>query len=243
LRINIAAFIAGGSLLLFLPAVPEYWYGMCAAIFVVSLFGACINCFLTLDRHISSVLLTLCSFALGFAWNAYYAQSRLDHILSTEYEGKDLVLAGRVNALPQSSSSGAKFSFEVDKAFLRHEPLESFPPQVYLSWQPAWRNPQDVPEIIPGQRWEFMVKIKRPYGSLNPHTFDFERWSFHQDFGASGSVRSGKLILEKDIGITEFALAMEYQRWKLRKKIHRLLPKEARYGGVIAALVMGDMVA
>jgi len=243
LRINIAAFIAGGSLLLFLPAVPEYWYGMCAAIFVVSLFGVYINCFLTLDRHISSVLLTLCSFALGFAWNAHYAQTRLDHILSTEYEGKDLVLAGRVNALPQSSSSGAKFSFEVDKAFLGHERLESFPPQVYLSWQPAWRNPQDVPEIIPGQRWEFMVKIKRPYGSLNPHTFDFERWSFHQDFGASGSVRSGKLILEKDIGITEFVLAMEYQRWKLRKKIHRLLPKEARYGGVIAALVMGDQNA
>ena len=216
---------------------------MCAAIFVVSLFGAYINCFLTLDRHISSVLLILCSFALGFAWNAHYAQSRLNHILSTEYEGKDLVLAGRVNALPQSSSSGAKFSFEVDKAFLGHERLESFPPQVYLSWQPAWRNPQDVPEIIPGQRWEFMVKIKRPYGSLNPHTFDFERWSFHQDFGASGSVRSGKLILEKDIGITEFVLAMEYQRWKLRKKIRRLLPKEARYGGVIAALVMGDQNA
>ena len=238
-----AAFIAGGSLLLFLPAVPEYWYGMCAAIFVVSLFGAYINCFLTLDRHISSVLLTVCCFALGFAWNAHYAQTRLDHILSTEYEGKDLVLAGRVNALPQSSSSGAKFSFEVDKAFLGHDHLESFPPQVYLSWQPAWRNPQDVPEIIPGQRWEFMVKIKRPYGSLNPHAFDFERWSFHQDFGASGSVRSGKLILEKDIGITEFVLAMEYQRWKLRKKIHRLLPKEARYGGVIAALVMGDQNA
>ncbi len=148
-----------------------------------------------------------------------------------------------MNALPQSSPAGAKFSFEVDQAFLGKGLIESFPPQVYLSWQPAWRNPQAVPEVIPGQRWELKVKIKRPYGSLNPYTFDFERWFFHQDFGASGSVRSGKLISEKDIRFTEFTLAMEYQRWKLRQKIQRLLPKDARYGGVIAALVMGDQNA
>jgi len=184
-----------------------------------------------------------CCLSLGFAWNAYYAQSRLSNILPIEYEGKDLLLEGRVNALPQSSPSGAKFSFEVEQAFLGQERIESFPPQVYLSWQPAWRNPQKVPEVMPGQRWKFKVNIKRPYGSLNPHTFDFERWSFHQDFGASGSIRSGELLLEKDIGLVEFSLAMEYQRWKLRHKIRRLLPEDARYGGVIAALVMGDQNA
>ena len=216
---------------------------MCAVTIIVSLLGLYLNRPLVQYRHASSLLLAVCCCALGFAWSAYYAQDRLSNILALEHEGKDLVLEGRVNALPQSASSGAKFSFEVDQAFLGRKRIESFPPQVYLSWQPAWRNPQDVPEVIPGQRWEFKVKIKRPYGSLNPHTFDFERWSFHQDFGASGSVRSGQLILEKDIAFTEFALAMEYQRWKLRQKIQRLLSKDARYGGVIAALVMGDQNA
>ncbi|MBU3611453.1 DNA internalization-related competence protein ComEC/Rec2 [Polynucleobacter sp. MG-27-Goln-C1] len=226
-----------------MPAVPEYWAWLCIASTFISLVGVYINYSVIQNRYASSVLLVVCCFTLGFSWNAHYAQSRLAHILPTEYEGKDLILEGRVNALPQSSPSGAKFSFGVDKAFLGKERIESFPPQVYLSWQPAWRNPQDVPEVIPGQRWEFKVKIKRPYGSLNPYTFDFERWSFHQDFGASGSVRSGILITEKDIRFTEFALAMEYQRWKLRQKIQRLLPKDARYGGVIAALVMGDQNA
>ncbi|QWE19738.1 DNA internalization-related competence protein ComEC/Rec2 [Polynucleobacter corsicus] len=216
---------------------------MCAAIIIVSLFGVYLNRLSIQYRNASSVFMAICCCTMGFAWNADYAQDRLSNILSIEYEGKDLVLEGRVNALPQSSPGGAKFSFEVDQAFLGRELIESFPAQIYLSWQPAWRNPQDVPEIIPGQRWEFKVKIKRPYGSLNPHTFDFERWSFHQDFGASGAVRSGKLILEKDIAFTEFALAMEYQRWKLRQKIQRLLPRDARYGGVIAALVMGDQNA
>ncbi|OZA73978.1 MAG: competence protein ComEC, partial [Polynucleobacter sp. 39-46-10] len=226
-----------------LPAVPEYWYWICIATIFISLSSVYINRLLIQYCYVSSALLTTCYFALGFAWNAHYAQSRLTHVLSIEYEGRDFVLEGRVNALPQSSPGGAKFSFEVDRAWLGKESIDSFPAQVYLSWQPAWRNPQDVPQIIPGQRWEFKVKIKRPYGSLNPYTFDFERWSFHQDFGAIGSIRSGKLLLEKDIGISEFALAMEYQRWKLRQKIQRLLPRDARYGGVIAALVMGDQNA
>ena len=243
MRTNIAAFIAGGSLLLFLPTVPDYWRWICAAVVIASLLGARINYVFIQSHHVSGSLLAACCCSLGFAWNAHYAQDRLSNVLSIEHEGKDLVLEGRVNALPQSSPSSAKFSFEVDQAFLGRERIESFPPQIYLSWQPAWRNPQDVPAVIPGQRWEFKVKIKRPYGSFNPHTFDFERWAFHQDFGASGSVRSGKLILEKDIAFTEFALAMEYQRWKLRQKIKRLLPRDARYGGVIVALVMGDQNA
>jgi len=152
-------------------------------------------------------------------------------------EGKEFTIEGRIAALPQGNSEGAKFAFEVDDA------TGALPQRIYLSWQPAWRNPQKIPEIIPGQRWEFKVKLKRPYGSLNPYTFDFERWSFHQDFGASGSVRSGELILAKDIGLTELELRMELVRWELRKKIQSMLPADARYAGVIIALVMGDQNA
>jgi len=176
-------------------------------------------------------------FILGFVWNAHYAENRLNNILSPEMEGRELTIEGRVAALPQGSSEGAKFAFEVDGT------TGILPRRIYLSWQPAWRNPQAIPEIIPGQRWEFKVKLKRPYGSLNPYNFDFERWSFHQDFGASGSVRSGELILAKDIGLTELELCMELARWELRKKIQAMLPADARYTGVIIALVMGDQNA
>ena len=182
-------------------------------------------------------------FIVGFSWNARYAENRLENILSTELEGKEFTLEGRVAALPQSSSSGAKFAFEVDQAFSEKEALNPFPKRIYLSWQPAWRNPQDIPEIIPGQHWRFKAKLKRPYGSLNPYTFDFERWSFHQDFGASGSVRSGELVLDQDIAWSEFELRMELARWQLRKKIQSMLPGDARYVGVLIALVMGDQNA
>lgn len=181
--------------------------------------------------------------AIGFAWNARYAENRLENILVSEMEGKEVTLEGRVAALPQSNSSGAKFAFEVDRANTGREGIGNFPSRIYLSWQPAWRNPQAIPEVIPGQRWKFKAKLKRPYGSLNPYTFDFERWSFHQDFGASGSVRAGELLLDKDIAWTEFELRMELARWHLRKKIQSMLPSDARYSGVLIALVMGDQNA
>jgi competence protein ComEC len=240
LRLAITAFIAGGSLLLFLPQVPGYW--LYASVTIVS------SCLLTLFfiPQTSSIkklaVISLC-FMLGFAWNARYAENRLENILATELEGKELTLDGRVVALPQSNSSGAKFAFEVDRASLGKELIEQFPVRIYLSWQPAWRNPQEIPDIIPGQRWKFKSKLKRPYGSLNPFTFDFERWSFHQDFGASGSVRSGDLLLDKDIAWTEIELRMELMRWHLRKKIQSMLPGDARYAGVLIALVMGDQNA
>lgn len=243
MRINITAFIAGGSFLLFLPSVPEYWQSIALGIAALSLMSCWLSWRLLGHRKLYQVSFAILGICCGFAWNAHYAQTRLDQILSTEYEGKDILIEGRVNALPYLSSNGAKFSFAVDQAFLGQEKLHPFPRQIYLSWQPAWRNPQKTPEIIPGQRWRLKVKIKRPYGSLNPYTFDFERWSFHQDYGAIGSVRSGELIALREIALTEFSLAMEYRRWKLRQKINHLLPKDARYGGVIAALVMGDQNA
>ena len=182
-------------------------------------------------------------FALGFAWNARYAEIRLKNILVPELEGREFTVEGRVSALPQSNPSGAKFAFEIDQAWSGSELLANYPKRIYLSWQPAWRNAQEIPEIIPGQRWKLKAKLKRPYGALNPHTFDFERWAFHQDFGATGSVRSGELLLAKEIGWLEFELQMELARWKLRQKIQTLLPADARYAGVMIALVMGDQNA
>lgn len=162
------------------------------------------------------------------------------NILAQELEGRDLIIDGRVIALPQSSSSGAKFAFEVDNLYLGIDRISDFPKRIYLSWQPAWRGGGEIPQIIPGQRWKLKVKLKRPYGTLNPYTFDFEQWAFHQDFGASGSVKNGELLAPHDIGSIEFELQMELARWKLRDKIRSQLPKDARYAGVIIALVMGD---
>jgi competence protein ComEC len=240
LRLAITAFIAGGSLLLLLPQVPSQWHWASVG---VAIFCVLLICLFQRNRWAQHFLICTLLFTFGFAWNAYYAHSRLQNILSQELEGKELSIEGRVVGLPQGGETGARFAFEVKQMVLQGKNKTQFPHQIYLSWQPAWRSQQSIPEIIPGQSWKLKVKLKRPFGSLNPYTFDFERWSFHQNFGASGSVKSGELLSMKEIGLTEFALHMELARYKLRKKIKSALSPDSRYAGVIIALVMGDQNA
>ena len=66
--------------------------------------------------HVRKLAIIAFIFVLGFAWNARYAENRLHNILSPEMEGKELRIEGRVATLPQGSSDGAKFAFEVDDA-------------------------------------------------------------------------------------------------------------------------------
>ena len=240
MRLTITAFIAGGSLLFFLPHIPQYWLPISLALAILSLGFVLTSSY---SQKVRQVAVVAIAFTVGFAWNAHYAEKRLGNILVSDLEGHDLSIEGRVAALPQGGVDGAKFAFAVDKVMKGQQIIDRFPEKIYLSWQPAWRNPQDIPEMIPGQRWRLKTKLKQPYGTLNPYTFDFERWSFHQNFGASGSVRSGLLLQAQDIGLMDFELRMELARWHLRKKIQNLLPSDARYVGVIIALVMGDQNA
>ena len=232
------AFIAGGSFLLFLPAVPANYLPISlilATLLLVAIWRL-------KHQSIRKIFILGLALTLGFCWNANYANQRLKNILPSELDGSEFELIGRVDALPQGNTHGVRFAFELEELSAR-EKIAAFPRRVYLSWSPAWKSTNTVPEIIPGQRWKLKVKLKQPYGLLNPHTFDFERWAFQQDYGATGSIRSGQLLDANAIGILDFRLSMERRRWQLRETIQRLLPKDARYQGVLIALVLGDQNA
>ena len=80
------------------------------------------------------ISISILLFVIGFAWNAHYAECRLKNILAEELEGKELSAEGRIIALPQSNSTGAKFAFELDYLLSGKERVSHFPKRVYLSW-------------------------------------------------------------------------------------------------------------
>ena len=153
MRLAITAFIAGGSLLLFLSTVPEHWLILCSLLITIATLSFWFTRKIVGLPYLSQSCTFVLFFIIGFAWNAHYAEGRLQNILSEELEGQDLTIEGRVNALPQGNPSGAKFSFAVDRALIQQELISHFPQQIYLSWQPAWCKSQSIPDIIPGQRW------------------------------------------------------------------------------------------
>ena len=237
MRYGIAAWIAGGSLVLFLPVLPQF--------FVIGLTVSILVCAIAWKLFSYQRLLGISLlFLLGCACTTWFIYQRLNTELVAPYEGVDLRVEGHVDALPQGDAQSARFSFVIDRYLNAELNTLMLPRKVYLSWQAPWRSQQVIPTIKPGQVWQLQIKLKRPHGTLNLHSFDFERWLFQNGYRASGSVRSGELLSEKTAILPwSFFTMVEQQRWYLRDKIQRLVPADASYRGVLIALVLGDQNA
>ena len=193
-------------------------------------------------------------FLLGFSWSAYLTHGRLSNDLAQELEGVPLLVTGVVDGLPHQGDQSLRFSLKVEDVIHEDESividLKEFPNRLSLGWYPGWRGEGVLPDIQPGQRWRLPVVLKRAHGLMNPHGFDFERWMFQQDLGATGSVkanakglpRAWQPVLLDDFHLS-FTTFVELTRWHLRERIKRSAPDDAPYVGVLIALVMGEQNA
>jgi competence protein ComEC len=181
-------------------------------------------------------------FALGFAWAAWCAQSRLADALSPEWEGRDITVVGVVAGLPQVYERGVRFEFDVERVLTSHARV---PRRVVLSW---WGNPvrddrpAGLPALAAGERWELTVRLKRPRGTANPHGFDYEAWLLERNLRATGYVRpkaANRRITEM---VHRPGYWIERTREAVRARIQSVLP-QAPYAGVITALAVGDQRA
>jgi hypothetical protein len=88
-----------------------------------------------------------------------------------------------------------------------------------------------APPLRAGERWQLLVRLKRPHGLMNPHGFDYELWLFEQDLRATGVVRPG--VMRR----LEAAPLWSIDRWRqsLREALQREVT-DASTAGVLAAL-------
>jgi competence protein ComEC len=184
--------------------------------------------------HARVLLLLLAGIALGAGWSAQVAQHRLSEALPAELEGKDLQLTGVIASLPNRFDDGQRFVFEVEHARDADRDVR-IPSRVALGWYGGERV---VPDLVPGQRWHLTARLKLPHGQLNPDGFDAEAWWLTEGIRANGYVRSDPPLM-----LAEFVFSLRdtvgRARHALRERIERALP-DARFAGVIVALVIGD---
>jgi len=184
--------------------------------------------------HARVLLLLLAGIALGAGWSAQVAQHRLSEALPAELEGKDLQLTGIIASLPNRFDDGQRFVFEVEHARDADREVR-IPSRVALGWYGGERV---VPDLVPGQRWQLTARLKLPHGQLNPDGFDAEAWWLTDCIRANGYVRSDPPLMLADF---VFSLRDTVGRAShaLRERIELALP-DARFAGVIVALVIGD---
>jgi competence protein ComEC len=218
-------------------------------------------CCRTLAAAMPIVAVTL----LAWSWSGWTAQQRLERRLAPADEGQDLVLVGVVDELPTRQQRGRTFRFRVehcDRLPPAHgargdgaePPVEAapgadraggcrVPPRIQLGWHSGFTADSfaAVPELLPAQRWQLTVRLRRPHALVNPHAFDRElRW-LHEDIGAVGTVRRGTLLERRVPGI---GLAAERTRSTIRDAMLAVSPRtHDREAGVLVALAIGDQAS
>lgn len=195
-------------------------------------------------RFLRFFVLTACAALAGFAWAALCAHDHLRDRLLPEWEGRDITLVGTVDNLPASSERGRRFLFSVERAMPQNGVTPRIPARLSLSWYADRRGIAAVPEIAPGARWQFTVRLTRPHGNANPYTFDYELWLLERRIGATGYVRAGTRTLKQaparllDSFVFSLPHAIQRARGYLQRKILAALP-HAPHAGVMVALAIG----
>lgn len=169
----------------------------------------------------------------GALWASWRATIILDRGLESDIEGKTISVRGTISGLPQEMDHGWRFHLQIEQLRDAQGRVRSHPGLVRLNWYVHDRK------LLPGERWQLNVRLKRPNGFMNPGGFDYEGWLFQQGIRASGYVvNSGH---NSRLGLTG-KQAVHRLRLKLRGKIHALIGGESM-SSLVPALVIGDRSA
>ncbi len=194
----------------------------------------------------SRVVAVLALAGLAFGSTGWRAHVRLADRLAPALEGVDLIVDGVIDAMPQVSADGMRFQLAVSGARRLDGSAVTVPRRMALSWYRGWiddallAGPQV--DLRAGQHWRLPLRLRRPHGPANPHGFDSELWLFERGLGASGYVRAvadgePPRLLHEDAG-----RPVERLRQRIRDAVV-LRVDDARIGGVLAALAVGDQAA
>lgn len=182
---------------------------------------------------------------LGLAWGVVVGQSLLRMQLDDNFVGKDLIVTGQIQGLPDRDDRRLRFNFRVNSAVTTTGqviPAEHFPVKLQLSWYSSQRNGAtfDLPSLAIGDEWQMRVRLKRPRGFVNPAGFDYQAWLLRQGIGATGYVvdhRDNRQIIstEQYFRLDDW---INQQRHQLQQWI--IAHSKSSERGILIALLIGD---
>ena len=134
-------------------------------------------------------LLCLCA---GMLWGIFSAQQLLRTTLPEALNGDEFLVSGHIVGLVESNSLRSRFSFSVDSIkSLTDSSRQVAAGRVLLGWY-------GKDGLEAGQRWQLVVRLRRPRGFVNPRAFDYQAWLLQQGYIATGYVRSPNLAQRLD---------------------------------------------
>lgn len=179
---------------------------------------------------------------LGFCWVLIYVYWIARWSLPKEIEGKKILVTGYIASLPVINSSYASFEFKT--LTINNEKIST---KLKLSWYQKY-----LLNIHPGDKWQFLVKLKRVHGTANPGGFDSEKHLFVHKIRATGYIvmdqvgwGRGATIPNEQVYINKI-IASNWWDYPLTRLRHNLIIKMQqvlaayKLAPVIIALVTGS---
>lgn len=191
-------------------------------------------------------------FALGTGWALVANHQALAERLPLSLHGSDHRLTVEIDTLPKLSpaiftfsgaprSRGGALDGRFQARVIASSKPEFIDKRLLLSWYRL--APEAAERLLAGSHWELTVRLKRPRGSVNPNTFDYEAWLLQQGIFATGYVR------DKDDSpkFVRGGSGIDALRERLRSRIsgqNQATGQQAAVvlsqQGLIRALVLGD---
>ena len=173
----------------------------------------------------------------GMLWGIFCGHQLLSKSLPEKYNGEEFLISGQVISLVDSNSIRSRFSFASETIQVLGDPKQQLVPgKLLLSWYAA-------EALQPGQRWQLVVRLRRPRGFVNPAAFDYQSWLLQQGYRATGYVRSPELAKQlpeaKLFSLGNITALPTQLRWRIQQSIEQSeLSPLGR--AVLLALSIGD---
>jgi len=165
----------------------------------------------------------------GFLWATFVAHHYLETKIPNQLEGKNILISGIIRSIPEKIGRRTRFEMSLNSVSYENKKYKT-PKKIKLNWYGA------TSKLIPGDKWQLVVRLKKPFSYQNPGGFDYEGWMFQNQIDAKGYVRKSNLnkILQSNQSLISFTRI----RYFLKKEIKAIV--QTPYRPIILALLIGD---
>ncbi|NTV94667.1 MAG: ComEC family competence protein, partial [Thiobacillus sp.] len=228
LRLLILAFVAGAAWLQTRPELPDLRWAWL-------LPPAALMAGLLPVAWSRRALVVLLAGLVGYFHAAWRAELRLADQLPALWQGRDVVLTGRVAGLPETTPRGWRAVIDVADVAT---PGARVPRRVQVGGYAFGPMPPAAP--MAGQCVSLTARLSQPRGSVNPGGFDYEGWLLERGIRAQGylvgEVRPALACPSSLAGV------IDGWRGAMRDRLRAALAGR-QYAGIVTALALGDQNA